>query len=71
MALSQNQELEYMVDEYYDTTDFDDSTFGDDESPRSTDPDVSADSDFEDDFEVVLGKFNFFDMLLVLSSSFV
>lgn len=44
-----------MVDEYYDTTDFDDSTFGD-ESPQSTDPDVSVDSDFEDDFEVVQGQ---------------
>lgn len=52
MAHSQNQELEYMVDEYYDTTDFDDSTFAD-ESPRSTDVDDSLDSDFEDDFEVV------------------
>lgn len=59
-----------MVDEYYDTTDFDDSTFGG-ESPRSTDPDISADSEFEDDFEVVLGRFNFFDMLLVSSSSLV
>lgn len=44
-----------MVDEYYDTTDFDDSTFGD-ESPRSTDPDDSLDSDFEDDFEVRKSK---------------
>lgn len=41
-----------MVDEYYyDTTDFDDSTFGD-ESPRSSDLDDPLDSDFEDDFEV-------------------
>lgn len=44
-----------MVDEYYDTTDFDDSTFGG-ESPRSTDPDISADSEFEDDFEVRKSK---------------
>ncbi|XP_009591351.1 uncharacterized WD repeat-containing protein C2A9.03-like isoform X1 [Nicotiana tomentosiformis] len=55
MAHSQNQELEYMVDEYYDTTDFDDSTFAD-ESPRSTDVDDSLDSDFEDDFEVSKSK---------------
>lgn len=55
MALAQNQDLEYMLDEYYDTTDFDDSTFGN-ESPRSTDPDASFDSDFEDDFEVSKSK---------------
>ncbi|KAF3674911.1 Transducin/WD40 repeat-like superfamily protein isoform 2 [Capsicum annuum] len=54
MALYENQDLEYMVDEYYyDTTDFEDSTFGDESSPRSTDLD---DSDFEDDFEVSKSK---------------
>ncbi|PHT50747.1 hypothetical protein CQW23_10494 [Capsicum baccatum] len=55
MALYENQDLEYMLDEYYyDTTDFEDSTFGDESSPRSsTDLD---DSDFEDDFEVSKSK---------------
>lgn len=48
-----NHELEYAVDDYYDVTDFEDEN----DSPRigisSTDDD-SADSDFEDDFEMVI-----------------
>lgn len=46
-----NHELEYVVDDYYDITDFED----DNDSPRigsSMDGD-SADSDFEDDFDMV------------------
>ncbi|KAL2503811.1 Transducin/WD40 repeat-like superfamily protein [Abeliophyllum distichum] len=47
----QNNELEYVVDDYYDVTDFDDDDF----SPRSVSnsiDDDSMDSDFEDDFEL-------------------
>ncbi|KAL0282502.1 UNVERIFIED_CONTAM: putative WD repeat-containing protein C2A9.03 [Sesamum angustifolium] len=52
MEQFQNQELEYVVDDYYDVTDFED----DDVTPRSGsssfDDDDSMDSDFEDDFEL-------------------
>ncbi|PIN24745.1 hypothetical protein CDL12_02537 [Handroanthus impetiginosus] len=47
-----NHELEYIVDDYYDVTDFEDD---DDVSPRSGSSsmnDDSPDSDFEDDFEL-------------------
>lgn len=48
-----NDFLDYLVDDYYDVANFDDdSSFGDDESQRSSDVD-SLDSDFEDDFEMV------------------
>lgn len=49
-----NDFLDYLVDEdYYDVANFDDdSSFGDDETQRSSDVD-SLDSDFEDDFEMV------------------
>ena len=51
-----NHELEYIVDDYYDITDFED----DNDSPRigssSMDGD-SSDSDFEDDFELVIIRF--------------
>lgn len=53
MEQFQNQELEYVVDDYYDVTDFED----DDVTPRSGSSsfdDDSMDSDFEDDFELVL-----------------
>ncbi|KAH6759008.1 Transducin/WD40 repeat-like superfamily protein [Perilla frutescens var. frutescens] len=46
-----NHELEYVVDDYYDVTDFED----DNDSPRignSSSDDDSADSDIEDDFEL-------------------
>ncbi|KAL0546186.1 hypothetical protein IC582_016092 [Cucumis melo] len=48
-----NDFLDYLVDEdYYDVANFDDdSSFGDDETQRSSDVD-SLDSDFEDDFEM-------------------
>lgn len=47
-----NHELEYVVDDYYDITDFED----DSDSPRigSSMDDDSADSDFEDDFDLVI-----------------
>ncbi|KAL2242258.1 uncharacterized WD repeat-containing protein C2A9.03 isoform X1 [Sesamum indicum] len=51
MEQFQNQELEYVVDDYYDVTDFED----DDVTPRSGSSsfdDDSMDSDFEDDFEL-------------------
>ncbi|KAK4387748.1 putative WD repeat-containing protein C2A9.03 [Sesamum angolense] len=56
MEQFQNQELEYVVDDYYDVTDFED----DDVTPRSGsssfDDDDSMDSDFEDDFELSKSK---------------
>jgi len=52
MEHSQNQELEYTVDNYYDMTNFDDHQFEDSES-LSDSVDDSLDSDFEDDFEQV------------------
>lgn len=45
-----NDDLEYVVDDYYDEFYDDDNLFSDSESPRSTDVEM-ADSDFEDDFE--------------------
>lgn len=50
-----NHELEYVVDDYYDITDFED----DNDSPRigSSMDDDSADSDFEDDFDLVIHLF--------------
>lgn len=47
-----NDELEYVVDDYYDASDFEDDPFGDVESPRNNNFD-SFDSDFEDDFPTV------------------
>lgn len=49
-----NDFLDYLVDDdYYDVANFDDdSSFGDDETQRSSDVD-SLDSDFDDDFEMV------------------
>ena len=48
-----NDFLDYLVDDdYYDVANFDDdSSFGDDETQRSSDVD-SLDSDFDDDFEM-------------------
>ncbi|CAL5348744.1 unnamed protein product [Camellia sinensis] len=51
MAQFLNQDLEYMVDDYYDMTDFDDYPFEDIESRRGG-VDESLDSDFEDDIEL-------------------
>ncbi|CAL5414897.1 unnamed protein product [Camellia sinensis] len=51
MAQFLNQDLEYMVDDYYDMTDFDDYPFEDTESRRGG-VDESLDSDFEDDIEL-------------------
>ncbi|ESR47259.1 WD REPEATS REGION domain-containing protein [Citrus sinensis] len=45
-----NDELEYVVDGYYDAADFDDDPFGEVESPRANNFD-GVDTDFEDDFE--------------------
>jgi hypothetical protein len=50
MEQFQNQDLEYVVDDYYDITDFED-----DVSPRSGTSSIyddSLDSDFEDDFDL-------------------
>lgn len=47
-----NDDLEYVVDDYYDEFYEDDNPFSDAVSPRSTD-DQSVDSDFEDEFESV------------------
>ncbi|KAA8538049.1 hypothetical protein F0562_027371 [Nyssa sinensis] len=51
MSQFQNHELEYMVDDYYDMTDFDDNNrFEATESQRNV-VDESLDSDIEDDFD--------------------
>lgn len=47
-----NDELEYVVDGFYDAADFDDDPFGEVESPRANNFD-GVDTDFEDDFEAV------------------
>ncbi|KAL2468077.1 Transducin/WD40 repeat-like superfamily protein [Forsythia ovata] len=47
----QNNELEYVVDDYYDVTDFEDDDFSPRSASNSIDDD-SIDSDFEDDFEL-------------------
>ncbi|XP_051118059.1 uncharacterized WD repeat-containing protein C2A9.03-like isoform X1 [Andrographis paniculata] len=57
MEQFQNQELEYVVDDYYDVSDFEDDD--DDVSSRSRSSfsnDDSMDSDFEDDFDVGKSK---------------
>lgn len=47
-----NHELEYVVDDYYDITDFEDDSVLPRTGSSSTDDD-SMDSDFEDDIELV------------------
>ncbi|XP_057470198.1 uncharacterized WD repeat-containing protein C2A9.03-like isoform X1 [Actinidia eriantha] len=47
MEQFQNHDLEYMVEDYYDMTDFEDDT-----DSQSNGVDESLDSDFEDDFEL-------------------
>ncbi|GAB4845063.1 hypothetical protein Ancab_038469 [Ancistrocladus abbreviatus] len=55
MAHFQNDVLEYVVDDYYDMSDFDDEPFSEGSTPKggSDDP---FDSDFEDDFEIGKSK---------------
>ncbi|XP_010257574.1 PREDICTED: uncharacterized protein LOC104597624 [Nelumbo nucifera] len=47
MAQYQNDELEYIVDDYYGLTDFEDDPFEETQQNRN-----GEDSDFEDDFDV-------------------
>ncbi|XP_010269214.1 PREDICTED: uncharacterized WD repeat-containing protein C2A9.03-like isoform X2 [Nelumbo nucifera] len=47
MARYQNDELEYMVDDYYNLTDFEDDPFEETQQNRN-----GEDSDFEDDFDM-------------------
>lgn len=59
MAYSLSHELEYMVDDYYGASDFDDNPFEDSsDSLRSSSVDDSQDSDFDDDFEMVITEEN-------------
>ncbi|GLT44909.1 hypothetical protein SLA2020_187820 [Shorea laevis] len=51
----QNDALEYVVDDYYDFSDFEDS-FGEPEPQRNNGDFESFDSDFEDDFETSKSK---------------
>lgn len=54
MAQFQNHELEYMVDDYYNTTDFEDNTpLEDTDSSHSNSVVDELESDFEDEFELV------------------
>lgn len=49
MAYFQNDDLEYVVDDYYDMADFEEDPFADTDLPKKVvDP---MDSDVEDDFE--------------------
>ena len=48
----QNDDLEYVVDDYFDVDDFDDDPFADMQSHKRDDIDP-FDSDFEDDFDMV------------------
>lgn len=49
----QNDDLEYVADDYYDVPDFEeDDPFSDDQSLKN-DEIENFDSDFEDDFEMV------------------
>lgn len=53
MAQFQNHELEYMVDDYYNTTDFEDNTpLEDTDSSHSNSVVDELESDFEDEFEL-------------------
>ncbi|KAK6938173.1 WD40 repeat [Dillenia turbinata] len=47
MAQFQNDDLEYIVDDYYDMSEFEEDPFSESETPRN-----GADSDFEDDFDM-------------------
>lgn len=53
MEQFQNQELEYVVDDYYDMTDFEDDDVLS-RSRSSFSSDDTMDSDLEDDFDVVI-----------------
>ncbi|KAK6940136.1 WD40 repeat [Dillenia turbinata] len=48
MAQFQNDDLEYVVDDYYDMSEFEEDTSSESETPRN-----GGDSDFEDDFDMV------------------
>lgn len=56
MAQFRNHELEYMVEDDYDMTDFDDNSFDEDTDSPKNGPDESLDSDFEDDFDLTKPK---------------
>ncbi|KAG5544291.1 hypothetical protein RHGRI_016893 [Rhododendron griersonianum] len=56
MAQFRNHELEYMVEDYYDMTDFDANSFDEDTDSPKNGPDESLDSDFEDDFDLTKPK---------------
>lgn len=59
MEQFQNHELEYVVDDYYDITDFEDDNVSRRSGSSSFDDD-SANSDFEDDFELVIKFVSYF-----------
>lgn len=56
-----NHELEYVVDDFVDFDDFTDS-------PRSSDVEDGEDSDFEDDFELVIFLISFFFLNKILEA---
>lgn len=63
-----NDDLEYVVDDYYDVSDFEDEyTFSDNVRQQSLSSD-SPDSDFEDDFETVHSLRKLFIRLFVFST---
>ena len=54
----QNDDLEYVVGDYYDVNDFEHDDFFDEPEPQRDTADFdSFDSDFEDDFESVPSSF--------------
>lgn len=59
MAHFQNDDLEYIADDYFDVPDFEeDDSFSDNQSVKN-DNIHFLDSDFEDDFEIVRVFFSF------------
>lgn len=52
MAEFQNPDLEYVVDDYYDMTDFEEDSFSETDPQRNS-PFEAFDSDVEDNFEMV------------------
>ncbi|GMH00126.1 hypothetical protein Nepgr_001965 [Nepenthes gracilis] len=55
MSHIQNDDLEYVVDDYYDMTDFDNEPFSEGSTPKSS-SDSPFDSDLEDDFDMGKSK---------------
>lgn len=54
MAHFLNDDLEYVVDDFYDVADFEEDPFGDYyDPPHKNNATDSLDSDFEDDFDLV------------------